>query len=421
MRPSLFARCVLAAALSLPLRAVAQEAPPAQGEAVRVYLHCSGFYCDMEYLQQEIAFVTHVRDRADADVHVLITVQATGGDGREYTLAFLGQRRFAGATQTLRYLTEANQAEDRVRAGLANTLRLGLVRYAAESPQAAQLRVTYAAPQQAAAAERDPWNRWTFRVDGNGFFNGEQSYSNRYLYGALSAARVTEAWKLRLSLSGSNDRTEFAIDSAQTIVNQQHSYGFNGLLARSLGPHLSAGIRASAASASYLNQDLSTYLTAAVEYDLYPYAQSTRRQLVVQYSVGPRTFDYEVETIFGRTSETLVRQSLLTALVLKQPWGSVDVELDGSSYLHDLGKNRLELGGGVELNLVRGLSLNVSGSFQRIRDQLYLPAGEATPEEILLRRRQLATDFQYYASLGLSYTFGSKFSSVVNPRFNATP
>ena len=40
-----------------------------------------------------------------------------------------------------------------------------------------------------------------------------------------------------------------------------------------------------------------------------------------------------------------------------------------------------------------------------------------TDEEILLRQRELATSFQYFVSLGVSYTFGSIFSNVVNPRF----
>ena len=57
------------------------------------------------------------------------------------------------------------------------------------------------------------------------------------------------------------------------------------------------------------------------------------------------------------------------------------------------------------------------GWYERLRDQLYLPAGEATEEEILLRRRQLATGFQYFASMGLSYTIGSRFRTVVNSRF----
>ena len=53
----------------------------------------------------------------------------------------------------------------------------------------------------------------------------------------------------------------------------------------------------------------------------------------------------------------------------------------------------------------------------RIRDQLSLPARGATPEEVLLRLRQLQSGYEYGVSFSLTYTFGSIFSSVVNPRF----
>ena len=57
----------------------------------------------------------------------------------------------------------------------------------------------------------------------------------------------------------------------------------------------------------------------------------------------------------------------------------------------------------------------ISGS--RIRDQLSLPARDATSEEILLRLRELESGYQFNFQVSLTYTFGSIFSSVVNPRF----
>ena len=53
----------------------------------------------------------------------------------------------------------------------------------------------------------------------------------------------------------------------------------------------------------------------------------------------------------------------------------------------------------------------------RIRDQLFLPLRGATPEEVLLRLRRLQSGYEYGFRFGLTYTFGSIFSSIVNPRF----
>ncbi len=68
---------------------------------------------------------------------------------------------------------------------------------------------------------------------------------------------------------------------------------------------------------------------------------------------------------------------------------------------------------------MKGLSLNIDASYDRIRDQLGLPKGERTLEEILLRRKEMATDYSYFLSVGLSYTFGSIYSNVVNQSFGS--
>ncbi len=88
-----------------------------------------------------------------------------------------------------------------------------------------------------------------------------------------------------------------------------------------------------------------------------------------------------------------------------------------NAYLSDLGKYSASVFGDLSFRVVRGLSLNVNASTSLIRDQLYLARADQTDEEILIERRQLATDSRYRISFGFSYTFGSIFNNVVNPRF----
>ena len=45
-------------------------------------------------------------------------------------------------------------------------------------------------------------------------------------------------------------------------------------------------------------------------------------------------------------------------------------------------------------------------------------SSDLTPEEILVRRRQRETDYQFDLNLGFSYRFGSKFANIVNPRMS---
>jgi len=61
--------------------------------------------------------------------------------------------------------------------------------------------------------------------------------------------------------------------------------------------------------------------------------------------------------------------------------------------------------------------LSLNAGYSQIHNQISLPKGGATLEEILLNRKILATNYSYSMSIGFSYTFGSIYSNVVNPRF----
>jgi len=92
--------------------------------------------------------------------------------------------------------------------------------------------------------------------------------------------------------------------------------------------------------------------------------------------------------------------------------------VEASQYLPDTHKNRLSIEADAEVRLFKGFSLDVGVNTSLIRDQVYLRAGRATPEEILLRQRQIATSYDYGFSVGFSYSFGSVYNNVVNSRLS---
>jgi hypothetical protein len=395
-------------------------APVPSDQALLVFLDCNTHGCDFDHFRREITFVSWVRDRQDAQVHVIATGQTTGGGGRELTLAFIGLREFRGKADTLRYVSAATDTEAEVRDGLTQTLRLGLVRYAAATGAARRLRVTYAAPTQATAAqpERDPWNFWVFRVSANGSVNGEATQSGYSIRGSVSANRTTEAHKITFSVSGNYRRSEFELDSVTTIVDVSENYSSSMLTVWSLSPRWSIGARANGNRSTFLNRDLSVSGGPAIEFNVYPYDESTRRSITLLYAIEAAGFDYEKVTVEGETSEVLPRHSLNIGTRITQPWGSIFGSVSATQYLHDPTVHRIDTFTGFEIRVFRGLTFNVFGSFSRTKDQFFLAAEGLTPEEILLRRRQRETDFRFNLSVGLSYRFGSKFNNVVNPRMD---
>jgi len=147
------------------------------------------------------------------------------------------------------------------------------------------------------------------------------------------------------------------------------------------------------------------------------YSMHTRRQLRALYGVGVRQARYYEMTLFGRLEETHPRHEISLTLDQRERWGTLEARVEWSQYLHDRSKSRLEADGELSLRIARGLSVAAEVNASRIRDQLSLPARGATPEEVLLRLRQLQSGYEYGVSFSLTYTFGSIFSSVVNPRF----
>ena len=390
------------------------------GRAFSLFLDCSDFYCDPDFYRTEIAFVDHVRDRTAADVHVLITRQSTGGGGSNFTLAFYGQRRFASIVDTLTTSTPQGATEDEQRQVIARTVKLGLARYLARTPDAARAALTLSKADSGSSSTKpthDPWNAWVFRINANINASRERDYSNNDVSTGVSASRTTEQSKTNWRIFENYSDQGFTVD-ADKVTSVRRDYGTAFQQVNSLTNKWSAGLVTSARSSTYLNQHLAATVAPTIEYDLYPYSEYTRRALLLQYSAGVKHFRYDDTTVYFKKTETRPYQSLNIALSQKQQWGSLSFEVNGYHYLDDLSKSRLTFYTSADVRLLKGLSLNFFGNYQVLHDQIYLAKGGSSREEVLLRQSQLATTYSAFLYMGISYTFGSVFNNVVNPRFS---
>jgi hypothetical protein len=382
----------------------------------KVFLDCQSGGCDFDYFRAAIAFVDWVRERADSDVHVLVTAQVTGSGGSAWTLAFLGQGRYAGRTQTLTIATGQSDSDDERRRALARTLRHGLLPYAAESPLAGRIDVVYEAPATAAPARRDRWNYWVFEVSSSANLSGEARSTHRSFAGEIQIRRITEEWKLEFEFDGSENRNRFQLDDSTHFTSRRSRWGFDGLVVKSLGEHWSAGALLEIERNSFRNYDLLLRTAPAVEFNFFPYRDYTRRSLTIEYAAGLEVANYTDTTIFGLTRERRPLHYLEISLKTRQPWGNTSVSSALLQYLHDTGRFNLSLNASASIRLVRGLSLNFQAGYDVIRDQLYLPSTGASPEEVIAQQRALATNYSYSSGFGLAYTFGSIYNNIVNPR-----
>lgn len=391
---------------------------PAPGSRLQVFLDCGD--CFAEYLREEAGFVDFVRDRSEAAVHVIITNTGTGSGGREYVLAFIGQGPRAGRDHTLMVVTGTGDPEDVRRRHLLTSFRIGLLQYVATDGTPPNLRVDVemedVAPGDAAPRD-DPWNSWVFSLRGSASMDGEESNKERQASGSFSADRITPEWKMTFGVRVDEETEEFNLDEGAPVKVSRRERDASGLIVKSLGDHWSVGARGEVESSTFDNTKLQLTLAPAIEFNVFPYSSYQRRQLRAQYSVGVNRFAYHEETLFGKLEETLPAHQFSVTYDQRERWGSVEGEVEWFQYLHDLSKSRLEADGEISWRILRGLSVSANANASRIHDQLSLRRRGATPEEILLRLRELQSDYEYRFSLSLTYTFGSIFSSIVNPRF----
>lgn len=412
-RRHLFIFVVCALVWSGPAWAQAPEPP----KPLKLYLDC--WECDTEYLRQNLLFVDYVRDRLAADIHVFVTSQSTGSGGTSWTLKLIGVGRFQGLDRSSVFTTPQNLTSDERRREFARRLRLALAGYAATTAVARDLDVTFA-PEKAATASapvRDPWNFWVYRLSGNGSFSGEQSSKSSSYRFSASGTRITEAWKLSFSGSMNVNRRWFKLSDGRKIDSDSDSSSLGSTIVKSVGPRFSVGMRMNANTSTFSNTKGAASIFPGFEFNFFPYKDYQRRSFTIWYEVGPSFYRYRELTIYDKLQERVWKHQMDVSFRTRQPWGSMGAFIGSSQHLRHPDRYRVSLNANIDVRLFKGFSFYTSGGYSRIKDQIALIKGAATEEEILLRLRQLATDYSYNFNTGFSYTFGSIFNSVVNPRF----
>jgi len=389
-----------------------------RSQAPHVFIDCS--HCDIDYIRTEINYINYVWDRKHAEIHVLINRESTGGGGRKYTLSFIGREKFRNMQDTLTYFTNQNMTDDQIRQGIVHTLQMGLMRYIAKTPLAENLVLEVYT--ESAPVIRDKWNNWVFEIDMFSRVKGQQTEKIYDLYGSFAAERITPEWKIELETEASYERELFSYTNEQdqkVETRSMREYWQNQAhFIKSISNHWSLGLFSEISASSYRNIDQNFNIYPGIEYNIFPYAQSTHREIRLQYRLGYEYYRYIEETIYKKSQEKCPRNQLISVIEFTQPWGDFETRLEVSAYLNDISKNRIELFSDLEIYLVKGLSLDLYGRYSIIHDQIYLSQADLSAEEILLRQRDMETSYRYEFRIGLSYAFGSIYNNVVNPRFD---
>ena len=380
-------------------------------------LYIDGDYFSFDYIRREVNFVNYVRERSLADIYLLITRRNTGSRGQQYTLVFNGKRKFNGIIDTLKFNTLEQEADEKRREKFINTLKRGLVQFVNHTSIGDDLIIYYEPDSSKLEIGEDKWDSWVFNLYLRGKINGEKNDKSYHYNASIKADRITESWKIRLASFIDFDEDDYNYEN-EKIRSISLDRQISAFIVKSKSEHISVGSYTAISSATYNNLKRRITLQPAFEYDLFPYEESSYRELFLQYKLGFNYNWYYEPTIFDKTKENIITHELDVRLRIKQYWGNISSSFEISNFINDLSKYRINVDFWISLNLIAGFSLNTGGGFSKINDQITISKANLSLEDLLLQKRELETNYNYYFEMGFSYTFGSIYNNIVNSRFD---
>ena len=379
-------------------------------------IYIEGVQLDMDFLRRNLRYVDFVNDPAVSDVHIIINNRISGSGGQVYSIMYNNKTFETLADFTLTSTTASSDTFEEIREKLTESIGLGLMPFVNQTESASNLSIRYRSKEMENATQiEDPWKNWTFRGDFNGNADLEESrktFDYRYNF---RADKVTEDWKLRNNAMMTIRTREYLSDGEKYRSETNTTY-ITSSVVNSLSTRWSAGAFASYYNSNYRNTLYSISLKPAVEFNIFPWDVSDRKVFTIAYYIGPEWKKYYEETIFDKLYEGYWEQTLRLDLQLVYTWGEIEAGLDATNMLDDWSKNRLTFDTDLSFRIIRGLSLNFDFRVENIHDQIYLPKGEVSLEDILLNKVQLPSTFEIGAGVGVRVQFGSIYNNIINNR-----
>lgn len=388
-----------------------------QQEALKVYIDYPESDNTERYIRSEIPFVSYVRDPHLAQIHVLLSDQETASGGRKYKISFIGQEEFKDQDQNLFYVSQPSDTDARTLDGLVKVVKFGLMPYISQTSVIDQVEISYDAEKikSGEVLIHDSWDFWVFYIEFGGGLRAEESLNGYNITSTLNADRVTELWKIENKFEYAYEEENFT-DDDESLKSTLRAWEGKSAIIKSISNKWSTGVFGNLYSTSYKNINLGLSLAPGIEFNIFPWSESERKMFTFGYRIGYRLLRYIQETLYDKTEQNLPFHELDIELEMIQPWGSVDIEFDASQYYQLKDTYSLKLDIEFALRISSGLAFVLESKIESIHDQIYLPKGDATRDEILLKRRQLATTYDIGLTIGLRYTFGSIYNNIINQR-----
>ena len=381
-----------------------------QNNKLKAYLDCR---CDQNYLKQQTSFLEHVRDQNLADIEIFIIDIRNPTGTRTFEIKVDGNNEYKEISSSTLVSGYANDTSSTLRDKLLNKLKLALIPFLDKASY--NIKVDVDSNFDDLTVNDDNWKNWVFELSGSYNDDKEESRkTNRYEL-EFEIDKLTPEWRIGMEIKRNESNGKF-FSNDKVYTSNRKTTSISGRVVRSISDHFSVGVFSSAYQNTYENIDFNRYIAPAIEYSFYPYKDVLSKEITLAYRIGIGKRNYIEKTIYGYEKQKLSSQTLSLNIRFRQKWGNISSYLNATQFLNDGTKKRFSLRSDLDLRVFQGLAVRFSGNVNLIREQYSLAAVSTSIEELLLQQRQIATDYRTNFSVGLSYTFGSIYNSVINTR-----
>lgn len=383
---------------------------------LKVYINCDA--CYLFYIKQNLTFIQFVNDQSDADVYILVTTQLTGSGGWENKYIFEGQGKFKGLNDTLIYTTKAYNTDAEKRQSMLKLLAAATMYYISKTPFYENISIssTESTSEYFQTDTVDKWKKWVFEIEAGGNAANKKTSNQTRINNGISISKITPKYKLEFT-----ERTHYSwdfFDINDQIVKSTANYKLiSTYFAKNLTKHWAIGGKYYLYSGTALNIKAANHICPAIEYNVFNYSEAARRQMRFMNKIEFKQLSYYDTTIYNSINEYRINNIFSVGYEIKEKFGNIFISIQAYNYLDDITKYRYSLSSESDIRIVKGLFLKINCNANFVNDQIYLPKKTVSKEDILLGNKVIASSYNFNFSLGLRFTFGSIYNSVVNPIF----
>lgn len=121
----------------------------------------------------------------------------------------------------------------------------------------------------------------------------------------MEANKITEDIKIETYIGFYYSLDRYTI--GEEVIRSESRSQFGGVsVVKSLNPHWSLGGFGNFNSSLYNNYKIKVQLSPGIEYNVFPYSESTKRQIRFTYKVGAGYTEYNDTTIYNKIKENLM-------------------------------------------------------------------------------------------------------------------